>query len=256
MLKSAENVIKILFLLKENDDIELGLNEISRISGINKSTVHQILKTLQEYSLVEQNLVTSKYKLGIGILQLSGSVLKHLDLRNASRPIMKKLSEKHKHTVTLAVRNGKNLTFIERTDGMDNVRFFCDIGKVTPFNGGAAAKAFLAYLPESEINEIINDLNQNKDKFTQKTMDTIQLAEDLINIRKRGYSISDEEVDIGVKAFGVPIFSYRGEVIGSMAVAGLKQIMEKENEKLLTDDMLSASKEISGKMGFSISKTE
>lgn len=250
MLNSAENVVKILFALNEN--VKLGLNEISRVTEINKSTVFKILKTLEFYKLIEQEEITQKYKLGISILQLSGTVLKELDLRTVARPVMNELAKKHEHTLTLAIRSGSFLTFIDRVDGKDNVRFYCDIGKVTPFNGGAAAKAYLANLPKEEVDKIVSE--NNFKKITSKTLTEAELLKELESIREKGYSISDEEVDLGVLAIGVPIFGHEGKVIASMAIAGLKQLISEDEIKELIESMLKASAEISNNMGYKLKK--
>jgi DNA-binding IclR family transcriptional regulator len=248
LLNSAENVLDVLFVFQTSNEKELGLNEISRLTNINKSTVHKILKSLQNRWIIEQNINNSKYRLGVGLLQLGGLVLKELDLREVARPYMKQLAQACSNTVTLGVKSGNNLTFIERIDGRDNVRFYCDVGKITPFNGGAAAKALLAHLDSKDINEILNSIEGKK--FTSKTKSKDEILSELDLIRSRGYSISDEEVDNGVLAIGAPIFGYENKAIAGMAIAGIKQTFTKEIFHLNKELLLTYSKLISKKMGY------
>ncbi len=248
LLKSAENVLDILFVFQGTKEKELGLNEISRLTNINKSTVHKILKSLQNRWLIEQNEINSKYRLGVGLLQLGGNVLKELNLREVARPYMKQLAQACQNTVTLGVKSGNNMIFIDRVDGRDNVRFYCDIGKITPFNGGAAAKALLAYLDDSEISEILSSFKDKK--FTEKTKGREALINELQLIKKNGYSISDEEVDMGVFAIGAPIIDYRGKAIAGIAVAGIKQTFTNEIFHINKELLLTYSKIISKRMGY------
>ncbi|MBU5436890.1 IclR family transcriptional regulator [Tissierella sp. MSJ-40] len=247
-LKSAENVLDILFLWEKEKAEELGLNEISQLTGINKSTVYKILQSLKNRNVIEQNESTKKYKLGVGLIQLSSHVLKNLDLREIAHPLLKQLAYMCENTVTLGIKSGKNLIFIDRIDGRDNVRFFCDIGKVTPFNGGAAAKALLAHLKEDEIKEIIDDMEHQK--FTHKTKDRDEIIKEIEIIRRDGYSISDEEVDIGVLAIGAPIFDYTGAAIGGVAIAGIKQTFTQESFRINKKLLLEYSSMISKRMGY------
>lgn len=245
-LKSTENVLDIMYIFQ--NEPELGLNEISRLTNINKSTVYKILQSLKNRGLMEQNIANSKYSLGVGFLQLGGLVLKDLNLREVARPYMKQLAQACANTVTLGVKSGNNLTFIERIDGRDNVRFFCDVGKITDFNGGAAAKALLANLPNNEIVEIISTIEVNK--YTNKTKGKEALHEELEEIREKGYSISDEEVDKGVLAIGAPIFGYKNKVIAGMAIAGIKQTFNNDIFHLNKELLLTYSSIISKKMGY------
>ncbi|SKC84426.1 IclR family transcriptional regulator [Maledivibacter halophilus] len=249
LLKSAENVLNILCLWESNKEQSLGLNEISKLTGINKSTVHKILQSLKKRNFVQQNEVNRKYSLGVGILRLGTCVLKNLDLREVAHPLLKQLAHMCQNTVTLGIRSDNNFIFIDRIDGRDNVRFYCDIGKVTPFYGGAAAKALFAHLSDGDINKILQSIEEKK--FTKKTKGKSALMEEIKSIRKNGFSISDEEVDIGVLAVGAPIFDYSGKAIAGVAIAGIKQTFTSEileiNKKLL----LEYTHIISKKMGCS-----
>ena len=211
---------------------ELGLTEISRLTAINKSTVYKILLSLQNHNLVHHAPVTKKYSLDYGVLKLSSIYLKHSDLRTAAHPFIEKLADVSQKTITLALRKEDHLVFIDRVDGNNNVRFFCDIGKIAYYNSGAAAKAVFAFLPESEQKEIIK---QPVYKFTTGTVSWEKLLEQAKVIRERGYFISDEEVDMGVYAIGVPIFNDHSEVVAGMAIAAVKSTLEKnEIEEMIT----------------------
>ncbi len=248
-LTSANNVLNILFVWKDHNCREIGLNQISKLTGINKGTVYRILYSLKERNLVEQNPETRKYRLSFGLLELGNFILKDLDLREVAHPIIKELAYLCGETVTLGIRTKNNFIFIDRVDGRENVRFYCDIGKIAPFYGGAAAKALFAHLDPADIKEIITDMRH--DSFTHKTLSVDELLSQIKTIQKHGYSVSDEEVDIGVLAFGAPIFDHRGKAVAGMAIAGLKHTFDddkiKRFEKLITE----YSHKISTKMGYS-----
>lgn len=249
LLNSAENVLDVLFVWHSEKAYELGLNEISRITGINKSTVYKILQSLKLRNLVEQNPENKKYKLGVGTIQLGNFVLKNLELREVAHPLLKQLAHMCQNTVTLGIRNDDHLVFIDRVDGRDNVRFFCEVGKRVPYYGGAAAKALFAHLEDSEIEKILDKDIENK-KFTENTLGKNEFLKEIETIRKKGFAISDEEVDIGVLAIGVPIFNHEKKAIAGMALAGLKQTFTPESLQINKRLILEYSNIISMKMGF------
>lgn len=246
-LNSAENVLNILFVWSKSQLREIGLTEISRITGINKSTAYKILISLQNHKLVSLNPITKKYSIDYGVMELSSLFLKQLDLRTVAHPWIERLANESGRTITLALRKNEHLVFIDRVDGCENVRFYCDIGKVTSYNGGAAAKAVFANLTAEEQQAIIAQPVQT---YTNQTKAWDQLLLDVPAIKQNGYSISDEEVDAGVFAIGAPIFDSRGKVIAGIAMATLKiNLCSQEIENMISQTVKTAQT-ISFKLGY------
>ena len=246
-LNSAENVLKILFVWSENQSWELGLTEISRLTGINKSTVYKILLTLRDRNLISLNPENKKYHLDVGILELSNIFLKNLSLRDIAHPLLKELAQESGKTVTFALRKEEYLVFIDRVDGAENVRFYCDVGKVIYYNDGAAAKAVFAHLPEQQIRVVTKT---EEKRFTENTRTWKELLKEADTIRTLGYSVSDEEVDRGVIAVGAPVFDQHGSVIAGVAVATLKQGLPKKEFKRMASLVMKYAKQISIKLGY------
>ena len=246
-LHSAENVLNILFVWSKTGKTDLGLTEISRITEINKSTVYKILISLQAHNLVSLNQATKKYSIDSGALELSSIYLKQLDLRTIAHPWIERLAAKSGKTITLALRKPEHLVFIDRVDGCENVRFYCDIGKIAFYNSGAAAKAVFAHLT-SEEQEALR--TQTPERFTSFTRTWDQLMVEVPQIKQNGYSISDEEVDIGVFAVGAPIFDSQGKVIAGMAMATLKINLSQKQIEDMIQQTVETSRMISSKMGY------
>ncbi|MET3617787.1 DNA-binding IclR family transcriptional regulator [Peptoniphilus olsenii] len=237
-LKSTDNVIKILFLLRDSEE-PLGLTNISNITNINKSTVYNILRTLMSYNIITKDEASKKYTLGVGILSLSAKVLRELDLRDVAKPHMQELAIKTHSTVTLGIANNNKFIFIERIDGVKNVRFFCDIGKTVKFFEGAASKAYYSFLSPEIQKFSINKVKSSHPYFEKE----------LNFILKNGYSVSNEEVDKGVKAFGAPIFDHQNKVIAGIAIANISSLLNENIETKNISYLLEASKNISESLG-------
>ncbi len=248
LLNSAENVLKILFVWTSVPKKEMGLTEISKETEINKSTVYKILQSLQHHNLLSFNAETKKYSLGHGVLELSTIFLKQLDIKNIAHPIIEQLASESGKTVTFALRKEKHLVFIDRVDGNESVRFYCDIGKVAYYNSGAAAKAVFANLTPQEQENLIH--REACTSFTQKTKTWEELQNEVPSIVQNGYSVSDEEVDEGVYAVGAPIFDHTGKVVAGMALASLKFNLTDTEIKRMIRLILEHSQMISAKLGY------
>ena len=70
-----------------NQTPELTLTQISERIGINKSTVHRLLATLERNQFLERDTLTGIYRPGIRLLQLAHLALENNDLRRLANPL-------------------------------------------------------------------------------------------------------------------------------------------------------------------------
>jgi DNA-binding IclR family transcriptional regulator len=104
-VQALDRGLTILDLLA-NTGGELGVTEVPRQLGVNKSTAYRLLATLQRHDLVDQNPDTEKYRLGHGLVRLAGSVTAAMDLVKASGPGLRDLASATEETVNLAILQG------------------------------------------------------------------------------------------------------------------------------------------------------
>jgi DNA-binding IclR family transcriptional regulator len=116
-------------------------------------------------------------------------------------------------------------------------------GKILPLHVGASSKTLLAYQPDEIVDELFNR-NLVK-RYTANTItDKGLFKKHLEEIRNKGYSSSDEEMDEGVLAYGVPIRNREHEVIAALSVAGLRLRMLQKVEHEIVQQITAAVQEI------------
>lgn len=225
MIKSVKKVFDILKLLKTHST--LGLTEISKELGIPKTTVFNILCSLEEMAIVQRNS-ENKYFLGIECFQLGNSVASHWVLREEAEPFMRKLWEKTRETINLTVLDNDELLYINSIESPQRLHFQSLIGIRAPLHCTGVGKAILAFLPESKIDEIIKI--KGLKKFTSNTItDPKKLKEELKLIRRRGYAVDNMEIEEGVRCVAAPIKNHNGVVFASISVSGPQQrILDEE----------------------------
>ncbi|MBU4348940.1 IclR family transcriptional regulator [bacterium] len=250
-MKSIEKAIQILQYLS-NVKRSVGINELSLELSFPKSTVHRILNSLLSYSLVDQEKETSKYRLGLGILEYSNSFYNTFDLRQIAKPILEKLCNKTKLTTFLTVwHNGHSVCIDSIIPSKNtNTQLFVDIGREMPFHCTASAKVLLAYQSPEIIKRIINEGPLNK--YTPKTIiDSKKLEKHLLEIRQKNFAICDEELERGVRAIAAPIKNINGEVIASITITGLlSRISFGDNIEKFILIVTQAAKEVSKILGY------
>jgi DNA-binding IclR family transcriptional regulator len=249
-MNSIEKSIQILNYLS-NAGRSVGITELSSKLLFPKSTIHRMLKSLVSYSLVDQEKETSKYRLGMRVIEYSNSFYNSFDFRQIAKPILKDVCRETKLTTFLTTwYNSKGICIDSITPSRDeNTHLFVEIGKEMPFHSAASAKILLAHQPSEDIKRIINE--KTLPKYTSRTIvDPKKLEEHLSGIRHKGFSICNEELEEGIKAISAPVKNINREAIASITITGLSRRISSSNIKKFINILVDSAQELSGMLGY------
>jgi len=245
---TIKKAFQILFTLQKRDKEGVSFADIAREFGISKSTAHRYLTTLEEMDIIRRDEV-DRFHYGSKILELAGSYLDNHDLRSESKELIKELSSRTQETIHLAIPSANGIVYIDRVDSTYSIRMASQIGSTVPFHSSALGKTILANYPPSKVQEII-DLG-----LPRKTDNTItspsELLAEIKHIRLQGFSIDNEENEVGVCCVGAPIFNYSKSVIGAISVSGPATRMDKNRCQDLGPLVREIGLRISARMGYS-----
>lgn len=228
---------------------ELGITEIAKIIGYGKSTVYAIVKTLEKNRYLKQNNENKKYSLGFKIIERAYVLLEQMNIRKITFPFLKKLSEKYKENVHLAILDRQEVVYIEKFENAPSLGIRSYVGHRTCLHSTALGKVFLAFLPEEEINNIIQNISLKK-RTPNTITDPSELKLNLVQIKKAGYAIDNEEHQIGGMCIGGPIFDFSGKVTAAFSISVPIVRINKDRLKAIIEDIVKTSKEISVDLGY------
>lgn len=154
IIQSVERALRILDLFDEYHT-ELKITEISSRMELHKSTVHSLLKTLQEYRYIEQNMENGKYRLGMKLLERSGQLVQSFDIRSIAKSHLEALSEQTGQTVHLVILDGNEGVYIDKVEGTKAVIRYSRIGRRVPLHCSAVGKALIAFKPPEALQTIL-----------------------------------------------------------------------------------------------------
>ena len=248
-VQSIERAIAILKAFSTEKE-ELGVTELSRQLDLHKSTVSRLIASLQREGLVEENLVTRKYRLGMALVTLGGLVLQRLDVAQTARPLMATLSDMTQETVILAIKDDAEAVNVAQVPSPQMVKHIEWIGRRTPLHCTAVGKVLLAYSPAVEQQDFIN---RGLPRYTSNTVtgpDT--LCQELVRVREQGYAIGSEEFEVGLNEIAAPIRDHTGEVVASISVSGPAFRLSSDRFPSLTEDIQQSARTLSGQLGHSV----
>lgn len=242
-IQSVDRAIEVLRCFLDNE--KLGVTEVSKRLGLHKSTTFGLINTLHSNKFLEQDSESGKYYLGIEILRLSANV--HLDIRDISLPFIKQLVETLGETVNLVVRDDECVIYIEKQESPHSMRICTNIGQRMPMYSTGVGKAMLAFMDPEEQDEILK--KSKLIKLTQNTLvDKSLIKENLLQVRKNGYAVDDEELEYGLVCIAVPVLNLQGRPVAAISCSGPKQRMTKEKKRLAVEKLLDTASAISKKL--------
>lgn len=247
IVQSVARALDILCLFESEE--ELGISEIARTMGLGKSTIYGLVNSLVSRNFLEQSPVTKKYRLGIRNFELGRFVSQRMDLRSEATPIVSEVLGKYHETVHLAVHYEGEIVYVESFRVPDVTILYTQTGRRAPMHCSSLGKAMLAFLPDSYLQEFV--LSKPLVSLTPYSItDPEKLKEDLALVRQRGYSFDDQEIELGLRCIGAPVFDGMKTVIGAISVCGPIFHMTDEKVSQMAPDIVKCARMISYRMGY------
>ncbi|MDW8256437.1 MAG: IclR family transcriptional regulator, partial [Acidobacteriota bacterium] len=219
--QSVPAVERALTLLEVLAESKRGytLSELARLLRLPRSSTHCLLLTLERRGYLHRNEQTGRYMFGLKLLGLANKALSRIELRERAAPYLQALMQQTGLTVHLAILDRGEAVLVEKVEPPGLLRLATWIGKRMDIHCTGVGKALLAYLPEEEIERLIRE--RGLPRHNENTIASPKrLREELARIRAQGYSLDDEEDEVGLRCLGAPIFDHTGRVVASISVAG------------------------------------
>ena len=216
--QAALRAIKLLKLFTMEQP-EMSLAQLSRASGLNKTTTHRLLRALQSEGLIERNAATTGYSLGPGLMALGVQALASSDLRRRVRPVLKSLASDTGETATLEVPMEDSMLILDEVTGKHVVGAAGNVGTRWPLHATSTGKAVLAF-DENGLERLSEPLQA----LTSKTLVSKgSFRPQFIDIRRRGYAVTVDELEDGFTAVGTVIRGALGDIQGALSICGPTQ---------------------------------
>lgn len=226
----------------------LGVSELSHRLGLHKSTVSRLAAALESADFLERAGQPGRYRLGPKLARLGGLATVGLDLRRVARPALLNLVQTCGETAHLGVLEGAESVTIDFVEGRYAVRMHTAIGKRAPIYCSALGKALLAALPAAEVQTRLHGVTLQA--RTVHTVTTIaRLHHDLEAVRRQGYAYDDQELEIGLRCIGAPIYDGAGRPLAAISISGPAARINAETLEQLASNVLAAAAEVSARLG-------
>lgn len=244
-IRAVNRVVAILELFQASQ--ELTMSEVARATGLSESTVFRYLGALTGHGwLVAER--SGSYHLGMRIFRLGQAAVANLDVGHVSQPHMDKLLREYGETVNLAIYQSDAIVVIKSLESSSAIRRGASVGEQDYLFSSALGKSIVACLPVEEVLRL--QANTEMRKLTERSLTSLdELLEDLRTVRTRGYSLDDEESEVGLMCVAVAIHDSFGFPRYALSVSGPTDRIRAALESGLAEDVARAAAAVSRELG-------
>lgn len=194
-------------------------SEISRRLGLPKSSTYLIVETLESRGFLQKNRQTGRYHFGLKLISLSRHAIENLDLRDEARPFLRSLMQQTQLIAHMAVLDGTEAMIVEKVEAPGTGRQTSFVGRRLDVHSTAVGKALVAYVSDDEL-EMIAKLKGFPKRNDNTITSLMALKRELAQVRALGYSLDNEEDEIGARCVGAPVFDANSSLVAAISVAG------------------------------------
>src|SRR5271155_2750349 len=216
MTSLARGLIVIQAFTQQNP--QMTISQISVRTGLSRAAVRRCLYTLVKLGFAGSD-ETQRYSLRPKMLTLANTYTASSTLANAAQPILERMSSLLHESFSVATLDGDDIVYIARTSVTRVMSVDLHIGSRLPAFCTSMGRVLLAYLPQDQLDAYF--ARAHFAQYTQRTItspEKIRLA--LRNVRRNGYALCDQELEVGLRSIAVPVYAGNGRVVATVNLSG------------------------------------
>jgi DNA-binding IclR family transcriptional regulator len=248
IVPSLSRAIRVLELLADEPS-GLTLSELTGQTDIPKSSLFRILATLEHSGCVQLAESTKRYRMGLKLWELGSAYIEHSDLDSAATPHMEELAQACGESVFLGMLDGTDVVYVRRIESPRSITVVRKLGHRAPIYCTATGEAMLAFLPDAQANEIVENLRLEA-HTPQTNTSRRELRRRLEVIRKDGVAVVDGEFNPRLLCVAAPVFGSAGVVQAAITVAMLSAQATDDQVIEAKDRVRQAARSVSRDIGY------
>ncbi len=193
------------------------LSDVAKKVGLPRGTARRLLHTLVElgYAGFDGKL----FSLGPRVLNLGFAYLYSNNVWQLAQPYMVNVVETLHESCSIAVLDGVDIVYVARVPTAERIMSInLGLGTRLPALHTSMGRAMLAYRAVSELQTLLKRQSPLR-QYTPKTVtDARELMAELEQVKKQGWAMVDQELEVGLRSLAVPIFDFNGCAVAAINI--------------------------------------
>jgi len=203
-IQSVRNACALLEAIAERQP--LGVSELARTTGIDKSAAHRLAVTLHAAGWLGRT-DDGRWRIAPGFARLARRA-GAASLAAELRPRMEALRDQTGETVMFVAIEDARLRVRDVVESRHALRIAAPVGAELPLIRSSAARAIAAHLPPDELAAL------------RRAHPSLDDDAALARVRRRGFALNDREIVSDARVVGAPVLSADGHPLGALIVCG------------------------------------
>ena len=196
--------------------VRMTVTEAARLAQLTPASARRCLLTLCTLGYLRSD--GKHYWLDHGALRISYAYAASTPLPRLFQPALDALSERSRESASLAVLHGDQVLIAARSTAQRTMRVGLAVGSRLPLHCSAAGRALVLARSPAELRALLGA--GPLPRFTPRTITSLRgLLRELAASRERGYTVCDEEIELGVRSIAVPIYNRQGDTVAAMTIS-------------------------------------
>jgi len=194
---------------------ELGVAEIAAATGFSKSATRRCLHTLVRLGYAESD--GARYALKAKILTLGYSYMASTSLTQILAPVVESMMQRIQESCSAGVLDDGAVTYIARSSPKRLVSVGLAVGSRSSPYYSSMGRIFLAAMAPDELGRFLTRVPLKPP--TQHSIRSVAgLTRAVEKVRRDGFAVVDQELEIGARAIAVPVLDKTGRTVAAMNV--------------------------------------
>lgn len=216
-MKTVATALRILELFADGTG-QRSVSEIADYYQLPRSQVSRILSTFRRAGWLDQDPRTRRYSVGLPAYVVGSRFVQSHPLTRHAIPLLRGIVDRSGFNTTLSILDHLKPLYLLGIAGPVPVDLSSAFGSYFPLHATAAGKVLAAFAPNEVREQMLKETVL--ERITSRTItDPARLREELDQVFRRGYAVSDGERVPGMGALAVPVIARSGKVAAAIGNA-------------------------------------
>mgnify|MGYP003859127149 FL=1 len=217
--ETVQSLVKGLTVIKAFNQQRpaMTLSEVANVTGFTRAATRRFLLTLVSEGYAKQE--GKIFSLTAKVLDLGFAYLSTLDIWHNAKPLMTALVEQLNESCSAAVLDGFDVVYVARVATTKRIMSVTlNVGSRLPAIATSMGRVLLADMSLPALDNFIDTCLI--EQYTEHTItDKSALMSKIAKVKQQGYSLVEQELEIGLTSISVPVHNGAGEVIAALNVS-------------------------------------
>jgi IclR family pca regulon transcriptional regulator len=194
---------------------QLSLSDIARLVELPRASVRRILHTLIRLGFAESD--GRMFRLTPRVLMLGSAYLRANPISTVLQPALERLSAEINEACSTAMPDGDDMVMIAHASPARVLQLSGQIGLRLPAVSSSLGRIWLASLDDDRLDKFLTRIRP-KQLTARTVVDKGALRRAILKARTDGYSLVDQEAEVGFRSISVALRRLDGKTIGALNV--------------------------------------